>query len=142
MMTAELEVHRFPVSRVREWVCWATPAALGMVVGELIYWGSGPSIETVFAVSGGAVLTGLLEAVRPSRAVIVTSSTIIVPKGWAGAATLDLSEVDRSASNRLSVWQLVNGMRVIHGRGGNSVTLSSFVLGRDTVARILALVAA
>jgi len=113
-----------------------------MVIGELIYSGSGPSLETVFAVSGGAALTALLEAARPSRAVVVTSSTITVPKGWAGTATLDLSEVDRSASNQLSIWQQLNGMRVIHGRGGNSVTLSSFVLGRDTVARILALVAA
>jgi hypothetical protein len=100
------------------------------------------SIEVFFDIGVMALTTGLLEWWRPRGAVIITRETISAPSGWSGQTTLRLSEIDRKSTSHVSMWQKLNGYRVIRGLDGRRVTLNVLMLGRETVARILASVAA
>ncbi len=143
-MTTELSaltpVHRFEIPLLREWAFYTGSLGLGVVVARALV--SRLSIEVFFDIGVMALTTGLLEWWRPRGAVIITRETISAPSGWSGQTTLRLSEIDRKSTSHVSMWQKLNGYRVIRGLDGRRVTLNVLMLGRETVARILASVAA
>ena len=128
--------HHFAVSRLREWAVFVLPAAMGLLTAEFLY--SAPSFTVFLSIGGMAALVGLLEALRPRREVVVSTTTLSAPRGWSGSVSLPLPAAPRAPS----LWQRLNGLRVVRAQDGRSVTLNAFVLGRAPLARILTLIAA
>ena len=134
---ADIDTQRFPHSRFREWLSFFVPYAIG--IGSVDLATNGSLQQYLLLIGAGGAFTGLLERLRPARAVVVTTESLSLPSRWARTTTVSRAAIDVAASSTSSLWDRVNGIRRIRLLDGSRLFLNVLALGSSQVHQILSL---
>jgi hypothetical protein len=130
--------RRFHALRIRIWLSFIVPAAIGIGAAEVASTGS--LRGALLPVLVWAILSGVLERLRPPQTIVVTAQSLTVPRLWSRTRTVSLREIDTVATRTSSVWARISGLRYIYLRNGQHLTLNVLAFGSPQVAEVLALI--